>query len=172
MSYTATQPKDETTTRKKSRHCRGGKHNTTSQQPAAASSATKEVIFKVNRAANPQASRAEKEEKTKRKRRKSPDSGSESDRRKKKRKGGKSSRDKYANHPCSSKFGAEYSSDVTDDGPGRDEMKAQMQATSKVPPGWNPAYELRDYTLRQWRQDIMLWAASTELPSGKSWRQP
>ena len=106
------------------RHGRGGKHRKASEQPATASSSNKEVIFKVNR--------PEEERRTERKRRRSPDS--ESDRRKRRRES-KSSRDKYANHPSSSKFGAEYSSDITGDGPVRDELESQMQSTTKVAPG-------------------------------------
>ena len=37
------------------------------------------------------------------------------------------------------------------------------QSTSKVPPYWEPALELRGYPYRVWLQDLDVWAAGTEL---------
>ena len=36
-------------------------------------------------------------------------------------------------------------------------------STSKVPPAWEPALELRGYPFRVWIQDLDVWAAGTEL---------
>ena len=38
-----------------------------------------------------------------------------------------------------------------------------QQATSKVPPYWEPALELKGYPYKVWLQDISIWAAGTEL---------
>ena len=38
-----------------------------------------------------------------------------------------------------------------------------QQATSKVPPYWEPALELKCYPYKVWLQDISIWAAGTEL---------
>ena len=36
-------------------------------------------------------------------------------------------------------------------------------STSKIPPYWEPALELRGYPFRVWLQDLDVWAAGTEL---------
>ena len=36
-------------------------------------------------------------------------------------------------------------------------------STSKIPPYWEPAYELKGYPFRTWLQDLSIWAAGTEL---------
>ena len=38
-----------------------------------------------------------------------------------------------------------------------------QQSTSKVPPFWSPALELKGYPFRKWKRDLEVWVAGTEL---------
>ena len=38
-----------------------------------------------------------------------------------------------------------------------------QQSTSKVPPFWSPALELKGYPFRMWERDVEVWMAGTEL---------